>query len=126
MVGVLIFISSTQKSPSGRQCQQKTEQSELVSMHMDTTFVLEAQHPIADEPAWSTVSPELSWNTLLLERLPNDTCQLINVSEVKKKEERTACDRAPDRPKQPLKIKPYTCRQVTKSTNPLRQRQEAR
>ena len=111
-----------------RRRQRKKERSKLPSMHMDTTFVLEAQHPITDEPAWSTLSPELSWNTLLLERLPNDTCQLINISEVKQ-EERSACDRAPDRvqpSQQPLKIKQYACRQVTKSTNPLRQLQEAR
>jgi hypothetical protein len=87
---------------------------------MDTVFV-EMQHPFAEEPAWSTLSPELSWSTLLLERLPNDTCQLTNISEKVRKDDLDGCrcERDPiASAKEPIRSKGYARRQNTKSSAP--------
>jgi hypothetical protein len=85
---------------------------------MDTAFV-EMQHPFAEEPAWSTLSPELSWSTLLLERLPDDTCQLTNITEKVRKDEQDACHCERDAvasAKEPIRVKGYARRQTTKSS----------
>jgi hypothetical protein len=89
---------------------------------MDTAFI-EMQHPFAEEPAWSTLSPELSWSTLLLERLPNDTCQLTNVSDkptVRRDDlDGCHCEREPvPSAKDHIRTKGYTRRQSTKSSAP--------
>jgi hypothetical protein len=85
---------------------------------METAFI-EMQHPFADEPAWSTLSPELSWSTLLLERLPDHTCKLTNISEQVCKDEQDACHCERDpvaSSKEPIRIKGYARRQSTKSS----------
>jgi hypothetical protein len=90
---------------------------------METPFV-SMQQPIAEEPAWSAFSPELSWSTLLLERMPNsDACQLVAFSERRRDDvdvDGCACDTTgrahAQAPKEPLRTKSHPRTQAAAKT----------